>query len=205
MEKKNRTASAIVSYRYGSFVYGTDNENSDEDMISIISDDCEEMEDDIMQSHCGDYDITFIKESKFIEKIKNHDIDALECIFLPKDMIIGDNKYLQYFQLDLPTLRSSISAICNNSYAKAKKKLIVKKDYDFYKAMKSLFHSIRIFEFGKQVAVFGKITNYQACNHIWHMINKETSTDWNYYHAKYKPIWNEYHSSFVKVARKKLN
>lgn len=205
MEKKNRTASAIVSYRYGSFVYGTDNENSDEDMISIISDDCEEMEDDIMQSHCGDYDITFIKESKFIEKIKNHDIDALECIFLPNDMIIGDNKYLQYFQLDLPTLRSSISAICNNSYAKAKKKLIVKKDYDFYKAMKSLFHSIRIFEFGKQVAVFGKITNYQACNHIWHMINKETSTDWNYYHAKYKPIWNEYHSSFVKVARKKLN
>lgn len=204
MEKKNRTSSAIVSYRYGSIVYGTDNENSDEDMISIISDDFEDMTENESQGKVGDYDITFYKESYFIKKIKNHSIDALECIFLPSDMIIGDNKYLQYFQLDLPTLRSSISAICNNSYAKAKKKLTVKKDYDFYKAMKSLFHSIRIFEFGKQIAIFGKITNYQACNHIWYMINKETSTDWEYYHKKYKPIWNEYHSAFVKVARKKL-
>lgn len=62
------------------------------------------------------------------------------------------------------------------------RKINNKKDYDFYKAMKSLFHSIRIFEFGKQIAIFGKITNYQACNHIWHMISKETSTDWEYYH-----------------------
>lgn len=127
MEKKNRTSSAIVSYRYGSIVYGTDNENSDEDMISIISDDFEDMTENEGQGKIGDYDITFYKESYFIEKIKNHSIDALECIFLPSDMIIGNNKYLQYFQLDLPTLRSSISAICNNSYAKAKKKLTIKK------------------------------------------------------------------------------
>lgn len=127
MEKKNRTSSAIVSYRYGSIVYGTDNENSDEDMISIISDDFEDMTENEGQGKIGDYDITFYKESYFIEKIKNHSIDALECIFLPSDMIIGNNKYLQYFQLDLPTLRSSISAICNNSYAKAKKKINSKK------------------------------------------------------------------------------
>ena len=82
MEKKNRTSSAIVSYRYGSIVYGTDNENSDEDMISIISDDFEDMTENEGQGKIGDYDITFYKESYFIEKIKNHSIDALELIVL---------------------------------------------------------------------------------------------------------------------------
>ena len=54
MEKKNRTSSAIVSYRYGSIVYGTDNENSDEDMISIISDDFEDMTENEGQGKIGD-------------------------------------------------------------------------------------------------------------------------------------------------------
>lgn len=204
MEINSIIPSAIVSYKYGSTVYGTNGDKSDEDIISIVPDNFEGMTED--EKHCiiDKYDVTLYKESYFIEKIKNYSIDALECIFLPSNMIDGDNKYLEYFQLDLPTLRSSISAICSNSYVKAKKKLIVEKDYDFYKAMKSLFHSIRIFEFGWQIAMFGRIINYQACNHVWDMISQETSTDWMYYHQKYKPIWNKYHSSFVEVANKEF-
>lgn len=195
----------IIKYNYGSFVYGTNDEFSDKDYICVIEDTDIIPENEFQINHEGN-DYTFIKESKFVDDIKKHDITALECIFLTPDMFNGDNdRFLIHFRYDENKLRASISAVCSNSWVKAKKKLTVEKDFDFRKAIKSLFHSIRIYDFGSQIAKRGKIVDYSSCNDLWlNMLSKETSTDWNYYREKYKPIWNKYHSEFVKLAKKEI-
>lgn len=193
----------IVQYDYGSFVYGTNDEFSDKDYICVFED-TDSIPVDEFQTNIEGNDYTFIKESKFVNDIKNHDITALECIFLPSDMFKGDNdRFLKQFNYDENKLRASISSICSNSFVKAKKKLIVEKDFDLRKSKKSLFHSIRIFDFGIQIAKYGKIVDYKSVSNIWNNdISKETSVDWSYYQKKYKPIYNKYHSQFVKLAKK---
>lgn len=201
---KHLLDNSIVLYHYGSFVYGTFTQGkSDYDFIVVVPD-CM-IDDNELQLTENEKQYTFYRETYFKERINKHEIDALECIFLPENFIKGNNIYLNYFSYNEQKLRESISRVCSNSYVKAKKKLIVEKDYDFYKSMKSLFHSIRIYEFGRQIAVYGRIVDYTACNDIWKEISKETSQDWEYYHKKYKPIYNQYHSNFVKIASKKIN
>lgn len=194
---------SIVIYNYGSYVYGTfSKETSDYDYIVVVPD--EILSENELQIFESNKQYTFYNETNFRKRVYNHEIDALECIFLPDKYIEGKNIFLNDFAYDEQKLRESISRVCSNSYVKAKKKLIVEKDYDFYKSLKSLFHSIRIYEFGRQIVVYGKIIDYSACNSIWEEISKETNTDWEYYHKKYKPIYNQYHSNFVKVASKKI-
>lgn len=195
----------IVKYAYGSFVYGTNDENSDRDYICVISE-TNIINDDEFQLKQDGCDYTFIKEKKFVNDIKNHDISALECIFLPSKFIDGNNDFIFNFEYDENKLRASISAVCSNSFVKAKKKLTVDKDFDFRKAIKSLFHSIRIFDFGIQIANNRKIIDYSSCSDLWiNELSKETSTDWNYYKDKYKPLYNKKHSEFVQLARKTIN
>lgn len=195
----------IVKYSYGSHVYGTNDEKSDFDYICVVDDECDFSEKEF-QTKENDIDYTFIKKRDFIQEIINNEISALECIFLPEKYYEGDNsEFISLFSYDEEKLRKSISATCSNSFVKAKKKLVIQKDYDFRKSMKSLFHSIRIFDFGIQIAEHGKIIDYQSMNHLWiDSISKENSQDWEYYKNKYKPIYNEYHSKFVKLARKSV-
>ncbi len=61
------------------------------------------------------------------------------------------------FKLDKTKLRVAISTIVSNSWVKGKKKLIVQGDYDLNLAIKSTFHSLRILDFGTQIAMEGKI------------------------------------------------
>lgn len=195
----------LIKYNYGSFVYGTNDEFSDRDYICVIED-TDIIQEDEFQIKFDNCDYMFIKESKFINDIKNHDITALECIFLSNNMFVGDNdRFLKEFEYDENKLRASISSVCSNSWVKAKKKLTIEKDFDFRKAIKSLFHSIRIFDFGIQIANNRKIIDYSSCSDLWiNELSKETSTDWNYYKEKYKPIWNRKHSEFVKLAKKEI-
>lgn len=194
----------IVIYDYGSFVYGTNDEKSDFDYICVTKNN-NLFDGNEFQIKADGCDYTFIKENSFIDDIKNHKIYSLECIFSDEKFISGDNsRFLCQFDYDENKLRASISSICSNSWVKAKKKLTVEKDFDFRKALKSLFHSIRIYDFGCQIAKYGKIINYSSCNDLWfNEISKETSVDWNYYKEKYKPIYNNKHSEFVKLAKKK--
>ena len=85
---------------------------------------------------------------------------------------------------------------------KAKKKLIVEKDYDPYIGKKSLFHSLRIILFGIQIAQYGKIINYEEAN-IYYDIVKSEIIEWEYFKKKYQPIYNNLKTEFRKLAEKK--
>jgi hypothetical protein len=80
---------------------------------------------------------------------------ALECFFNTSPIL----KYDTEFELDLFSLRKKISAICNNSWVKASKKLNLVEEDD-YTGLKSLFHSFRILSFGIDLAKDNKINSF---------------------------------------------
>lgn len=154
-----------------------------------------------------DIDYQYINESTFIEMMKNHHIIAIESLWLSEDLYHGKFDYAKYFTLDNWKLRQVISGIVNNSWAKCHKKLTVEKDYDFYRAIKSLFHCLRLYTFGIQIARDGKITDYSAANHYWEDLwDKDIvpSHKWEDYKAMYQPQLNALRSEFVKYCPKPI-
>lgn len=168
-------------YAYGSSMYKTMNERSDYDFVVII-----DMQADYLQFETSKLDIHFISPMYYKKLLKEHDIMALECFFNTSPIL----KYDTEFELDLFSLRKKISAICNNSWVKASKKLNLVEEDD-YTGLKSLFHSFRILSFGIDLAKDNKI-NFEY-------IDNEPAIEWWYeiqklYNSGYK--WEEFKNHF---------
>lgn len=178
----------LYSFQYGSKVYGTNTENSDDDFIVVVKSE-EELEYGV---HNDEENITVYSEKTFKRLIEEHDIAVLECIFSKETDFV--------FQLNLEKLRRSISSVASNSFVKCKKKLIEGKDYNPYIGKKSLFHSLRILDFGIQIAKYGKIIDFSSSNrHFWDIMNIK-SNDWEVFKEKYQPIANALKTEFKKLA-----
>lgn len=172
----------INSYQYGSYVYGTNDEHSDRDLIII-----DEQKDDEFQVD----NITYYSINGFQKLLDAHDVCAVECFFLP------DNKksetYKFNFQLDKTKLRKSFSSVSSNSWVKAKKKIDIHKEYHI--GMKSLFHSLRILEFGICLAEYGCI-KYNCSNDLWVKIKEQNFNNWGQYKDYWKEIYNGLKTDF---------
>ena len=146
-------------------------------------------------------DIQYVRESDFINMIREHRIFAMEALF--QEQCSG---YLKYFELDRWKLRQEFSGISSNSWVKAKKKMTVEKDLDMRCGAKSLFHSIRILMFAVQIARHGKITNYN-CGVSLHreiMGDLKNGFKWDDFKVKYRPLWKDWHHTMVEECPKPL-
>ncbi len=184
----------VLFVPYGSRVYGTASKDSDEDYIVIVPNSHKTGE----EYWKDNVNVHIFNKRDFQEQLNNHKIHALEAYFLPYS---GVDKQFS-FALDLSKLRSEISAKASNSFVKAKKKLEVEKDY--YLGWKSLFHSLRILVFGKQIASEGKFSNYSAANRYWLEIRDAQQYNWQYFKDMYQPVYNNLATEFRKVAPKEL-
>ena len=204
----------IVRYRRGSVVYGTYEKGvSDIDFMSIVDNSCHSILDEYPKheyqynevptseyiKEWGAREFSFVCENDFIKRIEDNDIAALECIFAYKPWGGPYEKYFEAFTLDKWKLRQSISAICSNSWVKAKKKLTVEKDYNLRVAQKSLWHSMRLYMFGLQIANNGEIYNFTVANDLWKEIKNAENPTWEYYKEKYQAKFNELRSDLVKL------
>lgn len=200
----------ILEFYFGSTVYGTKTEQSDVDILCVVPDKIDTFEDcynHICQIDAGDTQYQFISESTWINMIQEHHIYALEGLWLPDEFIIKGvmKPYQEMFNLDKWKLRKTISAIAENAYAKCHKKLIIKEDFDLYKAQKSLFHAFRVLIFGRQIAESGHITDYGEANPIWEEIYAMDSVNWKDYKSEFKPRLNQTRSKMVELCPKPLN
>ena len=199
---KQDVKNLIAVYPYGSRVYGTARRNSDYDFIVITSKKENEQYSDTL------ININYFTPEEHQIRLNEHEISALECYFLPQESVLFDsahplnvkNRANFTFKLDLPTLRSALSAKSSNSWVKAKKKLIVEKDYDLNVGRKSLFHSIRIIDYGIQIATHGTIVNYGSCNALFEEIMN--CYTWTEMFDQYKERYNKIRSDFRMVAEK---
>lgn len=212
----NKNALYIL-FGYGSYVYGTNTPSSDRDFICLSQfTDVYEDPRGICQAHSLE---------DFKKKIIEHDVSILESMSL----ILSNNaeqfrimpwaeEYL--FEIltcyrknfNIPSLRKSFSQVSSNSFVKAKKKVVLENE-DSYIGIKSLFHSIRILDFGTQIAKNKNhyIWDFHSCNDIWKDIlsHKEAFLDCVGNEEKYKELiqpwkklYNEKHSDFKKVTEK---
>lgn len=174
-------------YNYGSSVYGCTSSKSDSDFIVIVESDNDELYYSVNEDEA---DFTVYSKSKFIKRIHDMHISALECIFQS-----DDDPFLKHFKLDLEKLRREISGVSSNSFVKCKKKL---KDGEDYIGRKSMFHSIRILMFGIQIAKFGRIVDYSQANQFLPAIME--MKDWEEIKYIMQPIYNGLKSDFKKLA-----
>lgn len=181
-------------YCYGSIVYGTSDKESDIDLIFVVEDndlkECLFAERYPCWPHNEDRQHYSI--SQFKQMIKDHDPCALECLFLPDDC-----KYEEYkfdFKLDIEKLRRSFSQKSSNSWVKAKKKIDLHQEYK--KGIKSLFHSLRLLDFGIQIVNHGRIKDYTSANHYWVKIKEQNYTNWKEYKEYWQPEYNRMKSLF---------
>lgn len=134
------------------------------------------------------------------------DISILECIFAPnsfkKETVNFDFVYNE------STLRTFISTITSNSWVKSKKKITVMGDYDLDIGLKSLFHSIRILDYGIQIARYKSINTWDSFNYVLEDIYK-LSNDYHYeelweaINTKYRPLFLELRKEFRSLVVKR--
>jgi predicted nucleotidyltransferase len=193
----------INVYTYGSHVYETATEQSDIDYIIVY-----EQENDIsdtLVSKIGNnvLNATLMSPTFFQKRLDEHSIDVLECYFLREDYKFERVKF--NFNLNLDKLRRSISAVCSNSWVKCKKKIAQGDDYI---GKKSTFHSLRIADYGIQIAKEGKIISYTnpysnilKYDNYLDLLNEIMSlSTWNEIKEKYQVVANNIRSEFREVA-----
>lgn len=190
---------ALCIYNYGSYVYGTYIDGvSDKDYIIIVPNNSSLPE----QVEINNNQFNIYEEFKWIEKMKNNDIECLECFFLEKKFIIKELRKYD-LQLDKNLIRKNISAVASNSYVKCKKKLIVEESYNPRIAKKSLWHTFRLLDFGIQIMENNRIYDYSRMNNLYEEIMNSPS-DWNYLKNKYQELYNKYKSQFKLEHNKSL-
>jgi predicted nucleotidyltransferase len=184
----------VIFIPYGSHVYGTTRKNSDEDYVAIVP------ENSRMNTRAAysrnNIDIQVYNRRDFQDQLRQHKIHALEAWFHPSQILSCDFN----FELRLTILRHSLSEKSSHSFVKAKKK--IEFEHDYMIGWKSLFHSLRILNFGIQIAQDGAITNFGAANDHWHQIIEEKQTCWELLQRRYKPIYNGLATEFRKLAPK---
>lgn len=186
-------------YPYGSRVYGTNHPGSDWDYVGVkLSVGFSEIEQGVIN-------VKLMDPEHFQELLDQHNVSALECYFLPREFVLKIPDDAWNFKLSLSQLRNSFSEKASKSFVKAKKKFV--SPYDWAKderdrGKKSLFHSLRILNFGIQIAEQGKIVDYGAANEIFEEIVSNPSSDWEDYQKRWKPVFNQMATQFRALAPK---
>ena len=195
----------INVYFYGSHNYGTANAFSDFDYILVYEQ--EKNYSDTLSTKMGSVslDATLISPKYFQKMLNEHDIRALECYYINSNSKNETQKFL--FNLDLVKLRHSISSVSSNSWVKAKKKLIQGDDLIGYK---SLFHSLRILDFGIQIAKYNQISDFKIsqsetlCSLSFEILLEDIKNlkTWDKINNEYKNVYNSLRTEFKRLAPK---
>lgn len=167
-------------YRYGSRVYGTHGNKSDEDFIVVLT------EGESQWILADGVDLHIYGLAKFEEKLAEHHVPFLECYFLPDEL--KSETVRSKFTINLTLLRNACSALASNSWVKAKKKII---QGDNYLGLKSLFHSLRILDFAIQMAQDKQIGNYASMNSVWNEIKELESPEYATLKERYQELYNK--------------
>jgi len=179
-------------FLYGSRVYGTAHSDSDYDLLVVGGNLLERQE-----LHKGKFNIHIIIPTKFEENLRGHDVHMLECIWAPDfAIILNKRNFLKEFTLDKKKLKKKLLSQSHQSWMNGKRKII---ETDLHRGSKSIWHSIRILQFGIQIVKHGRINDFQEANKLYTEIVDADEYRWNYYRDKYLPYKKELEDIFIKM------
>jgi hypothetical protein len=153
-------------YPYGSHVYGSNTEFSDHDYIivnkrSLLSSGA--FKDNAISSNDGEIQGTCYSRGGFIDAINTYQMSALECIFLPSEMIV---KKVFDFRMNKYNEKEMCKKVVTLASASWHNAILSYKDENFDYVSKNIYHALRILDFGKQIKDNLSITNYSSMNDL---------------------------------------
>lgn len=166
-------------YPIGSRVYGTHAPNSDYDFVIVgnvyLSNFLGPNKDDTMllsKNYAGKCLQALIYTTQsFSNSLKQHSVLAMECFYLPEDLVL-QKAVIFNFNLDKKQLRNRVMQKAIYDWERFKTKF---ENGKTQKAKRSLFHSLRVLDFGLQIANTGKINDYTSCSALWKNIRENKS------------------------------
>lgn len=182
-------------YPYGSHVYGNATEDSDEDFVVVFKrsilksgafkDNAVSNEDRTVQGSA-------FSRGGFQDAINNYNMTALECVFLPKDMVLKetkDYKIEKYMERDMV---KKVVTQASNSWHIAYRRWIMQRKVDelepyLDQIKRGLWHSLRILTFGLQMKERQEIYDYASANSY----KKEIVQDADFHPDKYEKVRDE--------------
>eukprot|EP01080_Neovahlkampfia_damariscottae_P010842 gene10842-3462_t len=192
-------------YLFGSRLFGTATEKSDFDFLVV----CDDYDGNfILNSKENEtpVDLNIISSKKFKEKILNYSYHELITIWFPKEYV-----YLEKYpaidlienQIEISQLRTTLSLQAKQVWERAKEKF--KESKDFQKGRKGIIHSLRIFEFGSQIAVNGYISNFCVLEDEFNLMfgKYKDEEDWDKINSIFRKMYLHKHEEFKKNAPKK--
>ena len=194
MDIKSIIDNSINIYRHGSLVYGTFVPGiSDYDHIVILPDSYAYMDTSQYEEENNQY--TFYTQSTWQKMLDNNEVSAIESYLLPPEHILKETIKFST-TLNTSKIRDQFSKTASNSYVKCKKKLEVEDSFNPYVGKKSLWHSLRILDFGIQILKYGKIIDYTSVSYLYKELISNESISWEYYRNMYKPLYNNLKTQF---------
>lgn len=173
----------LFEFVYGSTIYGSNDEKSDIDTFVVGG-----------SENFINCEIKNIND--FQRLLDEQDIQAIEIY----SSNIENEVFTDLFKYEVnkDKLRTSISTITSNSWVKGKKKLTVMGDYDLRAGLKSVFHSIRILDFGIQIATHGKVVEWGNYNYVLKDLYK--LSEQHKHHELWEQINSKYRKTFLKLS-----
>lgn len=157
----------IGMFRYGSQVYGTADENSDHDYIIVMKGAM--LDNGAFRNNAisnEDWSIQGVVYSRggFLNAINSYEIAALECLSLDDSNIIVSK---WPFKSTNWNTKEMVKAIIRKASDSRHLSNMQSKNGDKERAIRSMFHSLRILKFGLQLKEHQKIVNFQECNEMY--------------------------------------
>ena len=153
-------------YPYGSKIYGTATEDSDDDYVIVyrssllpsgaFKDNAISSEDKMIQGTC-------YSRGGFIDALNNYQITALECLYLPDELVVQKKMKFKMYKFDDKEFIKSIIEQASAAWYRGTQSY-KKKNIEF--AKKHTFHALRILMFAMQIKKRGAIDNYGRANDI---------------------------------------
>jgi len=162
-------------YPYGSQIYGTANEDSDEDFIIIYKSSLlpsGAFKDNAISSDDKKIQGTCFSRSGFIDAINNYQITALECIFLPEEKIIQKKMDFKFKPSKMGN-KDLVYNIIKTASASWYNGMQAWKAKNIEQSQKNMYHAIRILRFGVYIKENGYINYNKAKKYKIKVYNKE--------------------------------
>jgi len=182
-------------YPYGSRVYGTDDEFSDDDFIIVFKSSMIKSRDgragfknNAISSEDGSIQGVCYSRGGFIDAINNYEIAAWECLSLPDEKVIKNKWPFKVRKYEEKQMIKAIITKASSSWHIASKA----SSYENYEqAEKGIFHTLRILELGLQIKEHQKIVNFQASNELWEKMLLDKGVFTKEKIKKYLPLRDE--------------
>ncbi len=169
----------ISIFPYGSKVYGTYTDKSDDDFIIVSKQSIlpsGSFRDNAISSVDMSIQAVLYSRSGFIDSINNYYLPALECLSLSPDKIIF-NKWK--FSISKWNNYDLIKNIIKQSSASWHIAELQSKNDRKIRSKKGIFHALRILDFGIQLKEHKKIINFSSCNDLYNEIQNINDDDFD--------------------------